>query len=282
MAENPLVHIPAALPMLQQANALRRRVEGRVRSLDMIQWDDVPYDTDIRSQLHIWELNNLCPRDGWPAVLLIHGGGWMTGSRNDFESLGPLLARKGFMVAAMDYRLAPDHRWPAMLDDVFAAVQFLRDQQVDRERIALWGHSAGGQMALMAAMTRPDLIRCAVAMGAPTDLEKITESSPDPLDEIFDESDLSAASPARQPPGETPLLLVHGEKDPVCPVAHARAFAQARDNASLIEVTDGDHGLRWPPLRCLKARRKAVSWVVDQMDMPSRGSKWKRRKKKNR
>lgn len=284
MAQLP-VPIPAVtLPALRQVNALRRRVEGRVRSIDTIQWDGVPYGEEPQQVMRIWELNNLCPRDGWPAVLMIHGGGWMTGSRNDFESLGPTMSHRGLMAAAMDYRLAPDHRWPAQLEDVFAAIQFLRDQQVDRSRIALWGHSAGGQMALVAGLLRPDLVRCVVAMGAPSDLQLIRDTSPDPLEDIFDAKDLEAASPIRiacaQPP---PILLVHGEKDPVCPVEHARAHAAARpDSVSLIEVAGGDHGLRWPPVGCLLARRRAIRWMVSQIKMPSRGSKWRRRKKKQR
>ena len=68
----------------------------------------------------------------------------------------------------------------------------------------------------------------------------------------------------------------------VVPIAQARAYAADRPNASLIEVAEGDHGLRWPPVASFKARRSAVSWMVDQLDMPERGSKWKRRKKKNR
>jgi acetyl esterase/lipase len=281
MAQLP-APIPAiTLPALRQANALRRRVEGRIRSVDTIRWDSVPYGEHPAQVMRIWELNNLCPRDGWPAVLLIHGGGWMTGSRHDFESLGPALGHRGLMAAAMDYRLAPEHRWPAQLEDVFAAIEFLRDQQVDRSRIALWGHSAGGQMALMAGLLRPDLVRCVVAMGAPSDLRRIQDTSPDPLEDIFDAAHLDAASPIRvscdSPP---PILLVHGEKDPVCPVEHAREHAAARpEHVQLIEVPGGDHGLRWPLLGCLRARRQAIRWLVTQTEMPSRGSKWRRSKK---
>jgi len=282
MAQLPAPIPSVTLPALRQANDLRRRVEGRIRSVDTIRWDGVAYGEHPEQVMRIWELNNLCPRDGWPAVLLIHGGGWMTGSRHDFESLAPRLGHKGMMAAAMDYRLAPDSRWPAQLEDVFEAIQFLRDQQVDRSRIALWGHSAGGQMALMAGLLRPDLVRCVVAMGAPSDLRRIQDTSPDPLEDIFDPEALDSASPIRvacaQPP---PILLVHGEKDPVCPIEHAREHAAARPEAvELIEVAGGDHGLRWPLVGSMRARRQAIRWLVRQVEMPSRGSKWRRRKKK--
>ena len=281
MAQLPAPIQSATLPVLRSANALRRRVEGRIRSFDTIRWDPVPYGSDPAQVMRIWELNNLCPRDGWPAVLLIHGGGWMTGSRHDFESLAPAMGHRGLMAAAMDYRLAPEHRWPSQLEDVLEAIQFLRDQQVDRSRIALWGHSAGGQMALAAGLLRPDLVRCVVAMGAPSDLRRIQETSPDPLEEIFDTEDLLAASPIAIPcDNPPPILLVHGEKDPVCSIEHAREHHAARPGAvDLIEVPGGDHGLRWPPIASLRARRQAMRWMIDQIEMPSRRSKWRRRKK---
>ena len=281
LADNPLVHVPkAALPVLEKANALRRRVQGRFFSVDLIQWNEVAYGERMRQHVHIWELNDLCPRDGWPAVLLIHGGGWREGSWRDYESFGPQLSRKGLMVAAMDYRLAPEHPWPAQLDDVLEAIAFLRSQLTDPDRIALWGHSAGGHLAMMAAMAKPEWVRCVVALGAPSDLQDL---HPDETRDVFGVNTLREASPihvdCENPP---PILLVHGEHDPVCSVHQARSHAAARSGVELIEVADGDHGIRWPPLATYRARRDAVSWMIKEMDLPERGSKWKRRKKKNR
>ena len=282
MAENPLVHVPAAWPVLMRANQLRRRVVGRVRSIDMLQWDGVTYGDDLAQRMHIWELNDLCPRDGWPAVLLLHGGGWVEGGWQDFESLAPLMSRKGLFVAAVDYRLAPDHRWPTQLEDVLGALAFVRSQQVDLSRVAIWGHSAGAQLAMLAALARPDWVRCVVGTGTPADLRTLAMDGPDDLGLVFSESQLKSASPVlmdcEQPP---PIRLVHGERDPVVDVAHAKML-QARwpDQVVLDIVPDGDHGLRWPPFASYQARRRAVQWMVDELDLPSRGSKWKRKKEK--
>ena len=183
------------------------------------------------------------------------------------------------MVASMDYRLAPEHRWPAQLEDVLGAIAFLRSQLTDPERIALWGHSSGGHLAMMAALTKPEWIRSVVAVGAPSDLRSMADPT---LSEVFD--DIDQASPITIECADAPpMLLVHGTADRVCPVGQARAHRDARpDIIELLEVPDGDHGVRWPPIAALKARRQAVQWMVDQMDMPQRGSKWKPRKKKNR
>ncbi len=280
MADNPLVRVPAALPVLNKANALRRRVQGRVASFDLIQWDKVAYGERMRQHVHIWEMNDLCPRDGWPTVLLIHGGGWREGSWRDFESFGPQLSRKGFMVASMDYRLAPDHPWPAQLEDVLEAIAFLRGQLIDPNRLAVWGHSAGGHLAMMAALSKPEWVRCAVALGAPSSLDALDDAE---ILDVFGDHPLEGVSPSQvEVDNAPPMLLVHGTADNVCPIEQARSHAQSRPGVELLEVLDGDHGIRWPPIAALRARRQAVSWLIEQMDMPPRGSKWKRRKKGKR
>ena len=63
----------------------------------MIQWENVTYGADVSQRMHIWELNDLAPRDGWGAVVLLHGGGWREGTWEDFLSLGPALARRGLI-----------------------------------------------------------------------------------------------------------------------------------------------------------------------------------------
>jgi acetyl esterase/lipase len=87
------------------------------------------------------------------AVLLIHGGAWMTGDRTQMATLGEAIAREGMLAATIDYRLAPTHLWPAMLDDAQTAVRYLRSKakelNIDPNRIGAAGASAGGQMALL-------------------------------------------------------------------------------------------------------------------------------------
>ncbi len=273
MPENPLVRVPGAPLVFRQVNALRRQAVGRLRSFDLIRWPEVPYGERPGQQVNLWELNDLAPRDGWPAVLLLHGGGWRHGSPDDFTAFAPMLARRGLMVGAVRYRLAPDHAWPAPLDDVLAAIDFMRGQQIDPTRLALWGHSAGGQLAMMAGLLRPEHVRCVVALGAPTDLAWTEEAElfPDPAD----------ASPLHRPEVPPPTLMVHGTLDRVVPVQQARDYATRHpERVSVMEVTDGDHGLRWPPAGARRARRQAIDWMMEQLSPASRGSKWKRKKKK--
>lgn len=87
-----------------------------------------------------------------PAVVLIHGGAWVSGRKEDMTAMAKGLSDKGFFVANIQYRLAPKHRWPAMLDDVQTAVRYLRANaskfKIDPKRIGSCGASAGGHLAM--------------------------------------------------------------------------------------------------------------------------------------
>jgi acetyl esterase/lipase len=110
-----------------------------------------------------------------PCVVLIHGGGWDGGSRTEFAHVNHWLARLGYAVAAIDYRLAPHSVWPAQRDDTFAALAFLKSHAaqlgVDPTRFFLLGRSAGGNIAEAVAYTARDpAIRGVIALYAPADL----------------------------------------------------------------------------------------------------------------
>jgi acetyl esterase/lipase len=115
--------------------------------------------------------------DGKPApvVIVVHGGGWDSGDRTQLPELNHWLARRGYAVAAISYRLAPRHVWPAPRDDVLAALATLKARSaalgIDPRRIVLLGRSAGGQIAQVVAYTARDpAIRGLVALYAPSDL----------------------------------------------------------------------------------------------------------------
>ena len=76
-------------------------------------------------------------------VLLIHGGGWTTGSKRDEMRLGKRLSKLGITAVALNYRLAPLHPWPAQLEDCCAALQWIADNAarlyIDVSRLGVWG-----------------------------------------------------------------------------------------------------------------------------------------------
>jgi acetyl esterase/lipase len=125
-----------------------------------------------------------------PAVILIHGGGWTSGSRSDMGVAARELAKAGYVAFSINYRLldtvTPRNLWPAQLDDTQRAVRWVRAHAdaygVDPERLAAYGWSAGGHLAAMLGVrdTRdtsdPDLaaypsrVDCVVCLGGDVDL----------------------------------------------------------------------------------------------------------------
>lgn len=92
-----------------------------------------------------------------PAVLLVHGGGWRSGERGNLAPMAIRLAQRGYAAATVSYRLSPEARYPAAVDDVRAAIGWLRAHapayHIDPRRIAVAGGSAGGQIASLAGVT---------------------------------------------------------------------------------------------------------------------------------
>jgi acetyl esterase/lipase len=88
-----------------------------------------------------------------PAVVVVHGGGWSAGDKSLFAQQSNQLAERGFVAFSINYRLAPAHPYPAAVDDVEAAVQWVRKHAkqygVDPERIGALGGSAGGHLVGM-------------------------------------------------------------------------------------------------------------------------------------
>ncbi len=92
-----------------------------------------------------------------PALVAVHGGGWVAGARSALQYWGPYLAARGIAVFAISYRLATKTKtFPEAVQDVLAGVQFLRGKAsafgIDPARIGLLGASAGAHLAALAAL----------------------------------------------------------------------------------------------------------------------------------
>ena len=92
-----------------------------------------------------------------PALVAVHGGGWVQGARSAFQYWGPYLAARGIAMFSLSYRLAAKGKtFPQAVQDVLAGVQFVRGKAgefgIDPARIGLMGASAGGHLAALAAL----------------------------------------------------------------------------------------------------------------------------------
>jgi acetyl esterase/lipase len=175
--------------------------------------------------------------DAIPAVIVIHGGGWQRGDNSEFVALNAYLASRDYVVAAINYRLAPRWKFPAAAEDVKSAIAYLKEHAsefpLDPTRLALMGRSEGGQLALLAAYTANDpSIRGVISIYAPSDLTAAyADPSPQPLYDTrglleryvggppsSEEKAYFAASPINfVTAASPPTLLVHGARDQMIP-----------------------------------------------------------------
>lgn len=129
---------------------------------DVIRYDNISY-----GQYDRWNLLDIYrPREAdnkvLPMIVSVHGGGWVYGDKECYQYYCMDLARRGFAVVNFSYRLAPEHPFPAALEDVNAVFCWLADHAgdygMDLERLYTVGDSAGGQLSsqYIAMLTNPD------------------------------------------------------------------------------------------------------------------------------
>lgn len=88
-----------------------------------------------------------------PGLLLIHGGGWMTGNKQMYSSLLKQCAERGYVAVSVGYRFAPKHRFPSQIEDVKCATRWMRAHSeelgLDPEHLGAMGHSAGAHLSMI-------------------------------------------------------------------------------------------------------------------------------------
>jgi acetyl esterase/lipase len=142
---------------------------------------NVPYidDGEFRHTCDVY----LPPGDGpFPAVLMIHGGAWTSGSKGHMVAHARTVCAAGYTVVSINYRLAPKHLFPAQIDDCHAALAWMKTNaakyKIDPERIATYGYSAGGHLASLLGMqccgeAEGPHVKCVIAGGAPCEFRDI-------------------------------------------------------------------------------------------------------------
>ena len=201
-----------------------------------------------------------------PCVVVIHGGSWAVGDSRQLPELNSYLARTGYQVVSLNYRMAPYYLFPAPIEDVQTALRFLRAHadalQIDTSNFVLLGRSAGAQIALVAGYSLPDQgIKGIVSFYGPTDMKtgyahpanplvfdsrKVMENylggTPDKLPAMYDSS-----SATRYVTHESvPTLLIHGKDDPIVNYTNssglAHELAQHGVKYFLLTIPWGTHG----------------------------------------
>jgi acetyl esterase/lipase len=246
---------------------------------------DIPYaDTDNPRQ----RLDLFLPKDRskgglLPMVVFVHGGGWRAGDKGSGAGqVARFVATGEYAGASIGYRLTDEAQWPAQLHDCKAALRWIKGHAeqlgLDRNRIAVWGTSAGGHLVSILGTTSdvPELegdlgkhldqngaVQCVINFFGPIDLvsmvgqkstmNRTTEDYPEALligGRVQDHPEKAkAASPIRYvSAGDPPVLTAHGTADPLVPFAQGVEFHEALKKAGveslLVEMRGAGHGFR--------------------------------------
>ena len=182
-----------------------------------------------------------------PGVVLVHGGGWMSGHAVMHRRHAAHLAAAGYVALSVNYRLVQEAPWPAARDDVVAALAYLRgrsDLGVDPERIGLTGGSAGGHLvAVVAASAGPDAPAAVVLWYPVADLrmaavpEPVRSALTGVVDQMVgtDDDAVTAASPATHVgAGHPPVLSFVGDADHITPADATRELHRRYDEAGVV------------------------------------------------
>ncbi len=195
-----------------------------------------------------------------PAIVVIHGGGWMAGKRQDMASIAKLLAEHGYVAATISYRFAPKHQFPAQIEDAKAAVRYLRanakDLHIDPNRIGATGISAGGHLSLMLGLLdsadgmegdggnadQSSKVQAVVNFVGPVNLVRDSYTpvqtsiltawvGADPKEK---QEELKKGSPLTYvSKGDAPTLCFYGTKDPLVSTDQAYEITEALTNAGV-------------------------------------------------
>lgn len=178
----------------------------------------------------------------FPAMIVVHGGAWATGTKTQLSGIAQGLAKLGYTAAAIGYRLAPQDKFPAQVYDCQAAVRWLRANaarfKVDPDRIGGYGYSAGGHLvALLGAMDDDDVREPGLPADAPSARLQLVVAGGAPCDFRLLPADSTrlaywlGGTPAEKPDAyrdasptsyvtsdDPPMFFFHGEKDELVPV----------------------------------------------------------------
>ena len=272
--------IPVASAPVPDDRYPRRTVEfpGGVTGLPDITYSIVPGHRPMTLDLYLPFADAGRRGAVHPLVVYVHGGAWMgghsrqAGAMADFPAFLASLARRGYVVASVNYRLSGEAIFPAAVHDVKTAIRWLRSQGsrygIDTGRALVWGSSAGGQLAALVATSCGD--PSLIPPDLPADLEDQSDcvsgavtwygffdfespqgpaaggqsaETPGPEARYLGcdppacgRDRLSTASPVDHvDSGDPPMLLIHGTSDRIIPYQQSERMAEALRRAGVSE-----------------------------------------------
>jgi acetyl esterase/lipase len=222
----------------------------------------------------------------FPVTMYVHGGGWSSGDKA--QGAGaieiPALQKAGFLVVSVNYRLAPEYVFPAMIEDVKCAVRSLRahadEYNLNTNRIGVWGGSAGGHLVNLLGTTDESAgfdvgeyleyssrVQAVVDMFGPADLTVQFQGGYESARRVFGDFDVALASPVTYVSADDPpFLILHGEKDALVPIEQSQILLSALQlagvPAELVPVVNANHSFKPDGGQISPSRKEIVQMVV--------------------
>jgi triacylglycerol lipase len=200
------------------------------------------------------------PAAGHPVVLVVHGGAWISGDKWTIAGYARELAANGFAAVAINYRLAPQHKFPKQVDDVRQALVWTHENaepySFDLSRVGLFGYSAGGHLVTLVSgladepmstqisaslwtksderWSRIPRIIAVCAGGPPCDFRSLPPKNTSLAyflggSRADNPAAYVAASPTAHVSAKDPVTqIIHGEKDMLVPIANSQSFHEAQ------------------------------------------------------
>lgn len=224
---------------------------------------DIPYcSADPVQRMDIYFPDSGGP---WPVLVYVHGGSWMHGDKAEASMFAKSMNMLGYLVASINYRLYPPATWPSMIEDVKCAVRSLRahaaEYNLDPNRVAAFGPSAGGHLVSLLGTTTPEdgwdvgeyleqssRVQAVVSLAGVMDLSRHFPNADIELVKRvgFGEHNVFEASPITHvTPDDPPFLLIHGDLDDLVPVEQSQLMydrlVQMNVPAQLVIVNNAGH-----------------------------------------
>jgi len=218
-------------------------------NLDVTVERDVVYG-NVDEPMHradVYRLKSVPKSQKSPGVIMIHGGAWLGGDKTNDAVHAKRLAKLGFVVMAINYRLIPKHPYPSQLDDCYLALEWMNlhtdDLGVRTDSLGAWGYSAGGHLSALLAMHPKEglpRLKAAVVGAAPCDLTQIPEDSKMLIGLL---GGTRAEYPARYADAspvthvsqdDPPIFMFHGSKDWLVPPNNSSAMLAALERKGVI------------------------------------------------
>ena len=288
----PIVQLPFALARFNRSMAettadppAAMPGTSRVtRSVPFSKADGVPLSLDVYQP----------GRDGtYPIIMQIYGGAWQSGSPMNQEWFSRYFAERGYVVIAIDYRHAPEWKWPEQIVDVRSAMYWVSEKARnfggDASRVVLVGRSAGAQLAMrLAYQEGPSSIRGVVNYYGPVDLAEgwRRPPRPDPLDVRGILETFIGGTPAQKPEhyrhaspitwvsrASAPTLSIYGARDHIVEARFGRMLDAALKSAGatsvLLELPWSEHSFDAVPNGmgrriALNYTERFIAWAVSR------------------